>query len=1480
MPTKTDNILANLPFTYRVRDRLSALKAVAGAVGDDLQLGENALAEVMFAHWVDHADRGAARILDLAGIGTLYGIAPQRDSAGADLETVEEFRERLKRHIRTLLEGSCTVPGVIRIAAEALGVHVPPDAELDAWWKRNEPLLINKEPRGEDAAELIFGLSTVRSQGSDARPAEVRGTQDLTGGADLSAGSTLRLQVDGFGPLDIDVAAGAASAASVQPEHIVDRINEAFGQGVASVESGRLVLRSGVIGPAGSIEVEDHQEDAARTTLGLTNRRYRGQAAQPARIVGDTDLARGADLRNEPFLRVVVDGQKIREIDCRGPVPDDTTAEQAAAAINAAFGQDLASVEDDDGPRLAVRSPIEGAGSTVFLQDPAAQNAFQRLFGRASRFALGNDDLRAESKSRAHPQDGIDLRERSNIRVRVDASPAVTIDCAGDDPGATTLGEVVEKLNAAIGPDSAVTDGRTITLRSRTSGSAGQLVFETADEGDALEEIFGIGPRVFHGEPALGASLTGLTDLAAGADLRALHVILLQVDEHDPIEIDLRSHATDLEAVTLKELADSINAAVEPLTGEPIAFDDSRRLILTSPTTGAGSRIEVLPLELPQLRRFVTRAPILDEASTALFGFVGRDARGSEPTRARLTGQADLKFGVDLRANRYIRLSMDGRPFQDIDCAGPRPRATTIAEIVANLESAFETGDPAAPQALISHDNRRITIASRQVGSASRIVFEPTRALDALDRLLGVEPSEVRGADAGQVTFVSTVNLSAGIELSPDAALSIGVDGAPPTNIPLNGATQPVRKNLSQIVSAINMAVGPVATHDGKLITIRSSKRGAESRLEFHAGVSEDVTQAILGIDPPRHYQAADARRAAIVGRRDLSQGGDLKVDRFLRISVDGGTAKDVDCAEFVPDVVGQVQRVVQLDDIRRAINRVFEATIAEHDGTRLTLASTKAGSASRIAVHSYGGGDARHLIFGEIADATIGQPAAAAQVQGEVDLRTSVDLSERRKIRIGVDDAREREIDVAGEIPAVTQLDEIIDAINEAFPDIASKTEDDRLLLTSPTAGDASRVRLIERRHLEVIEHPPQPSSQEVAVRHGQELTLENQGAAIVPAKLTISTTKGVSGATFADADRELQVVIAASIGAGESAVAEADLSLPGDPVRVTISGDGEPRILKSGTDYRIETTAGQLLENPVEALELPRGASKWRYLECLDDRFDHCRFDSAHFAGGDCRRPAIFNLSRFDGALAAGPGGHDVLTVFGATGPGIDPGVILRVDWNNHRAGGFTLNLPAELRPRFGGRFNEARFGQSRTSPERYSGVVTEPHDDLNNLSDRINAAHTGPRLTDDNPPPPGSSSRLSLVEADDNVAVVPIGFKAHTMPFRDPAFLGNGDERTPAQLFLTEDGFNGFIKLTARAPGTWGNRIGVTARPDGPGRYEVDIFFDGDRFESARAIVAGNQPPPLAAEALQPQPLGVLQVKAAGVAASVTRDRAASS
>ncbi len=60
MPTKTERILALLPGTFQASAGPSALRALADAFGSELLAGENSLAAVMRAHWVDHADKGAA----------------------------------------------------------------------------------------------------------------------------------------------------------------------------------------------------------------------------------------------------------------------------------------------------------------------------------------------------------------------------------------------------------------------------------------------------------------------------------------------------------------------------------------------------------------------------------------------------------------------------------------------------------------------------------------------------------------------------------------------------------------------------------------------------------------------------------------------------------------------------------------------------------------------------------------------------------------------------------------------------------------------------------------------------------------------------------------------------------------------------------------------------------------------------------------------------------------------------------------------------------------------------------------------------------------------------------------------------------------------------------------------------------------------------------------------------------------------------
>src|SRR6185369_6888024 len=105
MPTKTDRILSYLPpttFLTSARPR-AVLYTLVDAFGNELLLGENSLAEIMLAHWVDFADKNQPVINDLAKMAALYGLVPFADESGDTLETVEEFREHLKRYVRTFL---------------------------------------------------------------------------------------------------------------------------------------------------------------------------------------------------------------------------------------------------------------------------------------------------------------------------------------------------------------------------------------------------------------------------------------------------------------------------------------------------------------------------------------------------------------------------------------------------------------------------------------------------------------------------------------------------------------------------------------------------------------------------------------------------------------------------------------------------------------------------------------------------------------------------------------------------------------------------------------------------------------------------------------------------------------------------------------------------------------------------------------------------------------------------------------------------------------------------------------------------------------------------------------------------------------------------------------------------------------------------------------------------------------------------------
>ncbi len=1191
MPTKTDRILSYLPGTFRALPKPTALYSVVDAFGSELLQAENSLAELMMAHWVDHADRGAEFIQDLACIAALYGLAPRGATPAppsldrptclplAADESVEEFREHLKRYVRTFLDGTVTVQGVLRIVAEALGLHIADAyAEMDTWWMRPDDALVTVEPRGDDAARLLFGSEALTAAGQAAQPARVVGTVDLSGPIDLRGASTLRLKVDATASQDVNLAALVPDPAAATLDQIADAINAALAGPIARADRNRLVLAAPTIGPSSRLEVQDVEGDAALHLIGLMPRVYRGADAVAARVTGTVDLSGGIDLSDARYLRLLVDGTHLAEVDCAGADPAATALDEIVNAVNGALGVAVAS---HDGQFLKLASPTIGSGGSIAFQRPAAQDATELLFGPVASFYLGRDARPAEVAGARDLSQGANLTAGSKLRIRLNDEPAVEIDCAGADAARTRPSEIVAALNAALGANLAGHDGRFVRLASPTTGPSSTLAFEPLLDGeDAAEAIFGIRPRTFQGLAATRARLAGKVDLSAGVDLGAQHFIGVALDGGPAVEIDVRAHATNSRGATIEEIAAAINAVL----GDGVAARDGERLSLTSPTSGSASTVSIQPLEVSRRRRFVTRAFFTDEAAQAIFGFVRQQSHGTAATPARVVGAVDLSRGVDLREAHYLRIALDGQPAQDVDCAAPahspRPRAAMPGEIVEAINAALGAD-------VASTDRRTLALASRSSGAGSRIAFEPPRAADASGILLGLEPATFRGRDATRVTFTGTVDLSAGVDLSAADKINIRVDGAPLTEIACAGA-DPAHTTLNEIVIKINVALNAVvARHDGRRITLTSSLTGTASGIEFAAPAGADATQAIFGIAPPRAYQGADAAPARIAGIRDLGGGSNLGVARFVRVAVAGQPARDVDCAAGAADPAHAT-----LDEIVAAIATALGPGIADHDGAHLILTSTATGAAARLELLPYTSGDARSKLFGDVPDETTGSAPAPATITGSADLLTPVNLAERRLIRLSVDGGRPFDVDVSGAAPESTFLDQIVAKINQVFPGLASATDDDRLRLASPTAGEHSRLELLPLRALEVIEYPPaQVDEAPHVVRHADRWFTDNDGAADSDLVIELSAPQGVVGPALVNRTTGQRIRLMIVVRSGEQ-------------VRIWRDPDAGLRAAIVATDGTLHPVPGShILAGPLGAQAWVPFAGEWRLSGDDDD-------------------------------------------------------------------------------------------------------------------------------------------------------------------------------------------------------------------------------------------------------------------------------------
>jgi len=1106
VPTKTERILGYLPGTFRPGPRPSALEAVAGAFGDELEWAENSLVAVMRAHWVDQADRDAELIDDLARLAALYGLAPRPD------EDVEEFRAHLKRYVRTFLDGTVTVQGILRVAAEALGLALDEaPGSFDPWWRRAGPggELVEVERRPDDAAPLL-GLAGASARGRPRTRAEIHGSVELGAGVDLRGRAKLRVRLDGGPVHEVDLAAATAL------DEIVAAVEAAAGAGAARREGGRLVLSSPALGAAGSVEIPDGPEDAAEAVLGLPPRAATGVDADAARIVGGRDLSDGVDLSDERYLRVVVDGARVAEVDCAGANPAATTLAEIISAIDTALGGAVAS---DEGGRLALTSPTTGAAGSVGVSRAAGQDAAERLLGDAPRFAVGHDDRAATLQGRADLSGGIDLRGPSTLHVSVDDGVPVAVDCAGPDPPRTLPGDVVGAVNAALGAPIASHDGRTVTLASTTRGAGGSIALAEG-AGDAAGRIMGLLPRSARGSEPEAARLVGEADIAGGVNLFSRNVLGLGVDGAPPVTIDLGTPAADLGHVE----PDDLVAAIAARIGDGVAGFDGNHLTLVSPTSGAGSALAVETPTLERRRRYVTKAVVADEAARTLLGFVAAAATGDDAGPARLVGQAEVR-APDLREKPFLRVAVDDAEPVDVDCRGAQPRATVLEEVVAAVNAAL-----GAQVARV--EGHRLALVSPTKGASSRVAVEPPRAEDAL-RPLGLTVQVARGTPPSRVALVGAVDLSGGVDLPAGAAVAIGVDGAAPVEVQLAGAA-PEHRSLPELVVTVNTALGDaIAGSDGTHLLLTSPTRGAGSRIELAAPAGTDATALVLGFAPPRSYHGADAGPARVVGARPLPPALDLSTARFLLVGLDAGTPVDVDCASqpASPDAVAPAEVVA-------ALEAALGAGAAALDGDRLVIRSHTVGAAAVVRLEERQSPNAAELLLGVPEATAHGSAPKPATIDGAADLLLPVDLSRRSVLRLAVDGGAPFDVDVAGPIPRKTILAEVVAALNDAVPGLAAATPDDKLRLISPTAGAESSIAVVPLRALEVVEFPEQEAhSEPQALGHGSVLRVENLGVGDASAvELRLTTEHGVAGPSLLHRALGLQARALVGLGAGET--------------------------------------------------------------------------------------------------------------------------------------------------------------------------------------------------------------------------------------------------------------------------------------------------------------------------------------------------------
>lgn len=1125
MSTGANNILANLPPTFAPVGTPSALTAIAGAFGGELSQAENTLAALMFAHWVDYADRNADALADLPLIAALYGLTPRDD------ETIEAFRAHLKRYVRTFIEGTMTVRGVCRIVAETLGVVIA-DTELDSWWNRPGSVLRTVDAAGDDAATAVFGVAAAMVSGRAAQAAAFTGTTDLSRPVDLRGGASLAIAIDGAAPVTVNLTALPVPASL---HDVITALGGVAGLS-AGAANGHLVLRSASVGPASSLELADLPDDAAPLLLGLAPHLYLGVAAVFARITGTVDLPPVLDLTAQRYLRLTIDGSISYEIDCAGPAPAQTTPGQIVQAIQAEAGAASAML---DGQRLVLASPTLGAGGSIAVRAATTGDVAALLLGGVTTFARGSDAAPARVGGIADLSAGVDLSVNPNLAFVIDAIAPLVVNCAGAAPQKTLAGEISAAINAAVGQPVATQNGSFVTLTGRVAGTAGRIRLLTAAAGDALGTIFGLPARRASGSAATTASFTGTADLHLGADLRALRRLQLARDSASPVIIDFAAFGLTGKSVPPAAISAAINVA----TGGTLASTDGARLTIASALPGPAGSVAIIPIETVTKRRFVSRAFASDEAAEAVLGVFVASAQGADAAAALLAGNVDLQDGIDLSKARFLRVVIDGATY-DVDCAShsPRLRAALVTEIVQAIR------DRIGEAASVSAEFGLLSVTSATTGRNSSVAVAPGGG-DAAQTVFGLATATVAGNDARRVIFTGLSDLSSGLDLSAADHLRISIDGTAAVDIACAG-DNPMQTKPAEIVNRINITLGGTfASIDGHFIRLASAVAGSAGSIRIEAPAERDATRRILGIAGGRNYLGTDAAPASLAGLQGLPAELDLGGAAFIRLAVDAKAPVLIDCR-------GQHPAKTTPAEIASTINAALAGSgRAALAGARIVVRSASAGAASRIALSAAGDGDAAALLLGSPAQSP-GQDSAPAAITGTVDLRKPVDLSQRTTLRLALDNGRAIDVDVSGAAPDQTFGDEIAAAIDASLPGVAAIDGSGHLVLTTTTRGADSRIEVQPLRAFEVIEYPPAPRAfgPQVVTSEGR-FSLINDGAADASVAFNVSTAGGFDGIDLIGLTTGQRIFIAAVLGGDDQLAVASEIGRIAATIR---RGDG----------------------------------------------------------------------------------------------------------------------------------------------------------------------------------------------------------------------------------------------------------------------------------------------------------------------------------